>query len=354
MKKFFILLLGLTFMAASCDLTGGLFDLGTGTRGVVKSEDSGETYSAANILQKKGDISGIGVNSLVFDPSKPDTLYLGSSNGIYKSEDAAKSWRYILSGITIADIALDPLQSNVIYAAGIVGANGKIIKSLDGGVSWVDIYTEPSKNNTVLSIAVGRSNSLVLAGLTTGEILRSVDKGHTWQASKDFADRITKILLNASGTVYALTFHKGLMKSTDQGISWTMISDLLTKSSVSSFDQAPSSVSAFYDMALDQRQPGVLYLGTQEGLYRSTNDGVNWSFLGLPEKNTSLRVSALSVNPNNSNNLFVAVSSTIFKSANGGLTWETKILPTQSEVRRILINPQANNLIYLGLAAPRQ
>lgn len=355
MKKVLILILGLSLTAASCDLANGVFDLGSGgIRGVVKSEDNGESFSAAGNLALKGNINNVTANSLVFDSSNPDTIYLASSGGVYKTTDAAKTWHYILSGITVVDIGIDPYQSNVLYAAGIVGKNGKIIKSLDGGTSWIDIYTEPSQSNPVLAIAVSTSNSsVVLAGLSTGEIIRSVDAGHTWQATKDFSDRINRIRFGP-GVVYALTLHKGVQKSFDQGLTWASISGFLTGSNLSANGQAVSSITAFYDLSLDQRQPGVLYLGTEQGVYRTVNDGISWSALALPVKNASLRTTAVAVNPSNSNNLFAAVASTIFKSVNGGVTWETKLLPPGSGVKSILINPKANNLIYLGMGVTQQ
>ena len=349
MKKFLILILGLSLTAASCDV-GGLFDLGSGTRGVFKSEDGGKTFSAANLIAGKGDISGVNVNSLVFDSSNADILYLGSSNGIFKSTDSAKSWRYILSGIAVASMAVDPFSSNIVYAAGLSGGKGKIVKSLDSGTSWVDIYTEASKNNPVTAIAASSSNSqLILAGLATGEILRSMDSGRTWQASKDLASRVMSIKFGSSGSVYALA-QNGLYKSSDSGSSWVTISSTISGQVLSQIGQNQISVTGFDYLALDKRQAAVVYLGTDQGLFRTVNDGANWAQLALPVKNASLQVGAVAVNPNNSNNLFAGIDSTMFQSINGGITWETKVLPTTTLIRIIEVNPQSNNMIYLGLS----
>ena len=351
MKKIIILLLSITFIAASCDLADP-FSLESGSKGILRSEDSTQTFQARNKLkQSRRDLSGLSVNSLVFDPKNSDVLYIGSSSGIHKSEDAAESWTYILTGIAVGDVRVDPNTSNIVYSAGLSGNNGKIIKSYDNGSTWIDIYSEPSKGNAVLTMDILRSNTKILiAGLNNGEVLRSSDEGRTWQLVKDFQDRVFKIRFTGSNSVYALTRTNGLYKSGDLGTTWTQVSELLTSNSLFSRNNAPVSVTAFYDLALDQRQAGVIYLGTEQGLMRTIDDGATWSSLSLPAKdNSQLRVSAVAVNPASSNNIYASISSTLFRSVNGGVTWETKKLPTSAILRLILINPSAPNIVYLGM-----
>ena len=340
-------------MAASCDLVNLIIGSPTGLRGVFKSADNGETFRPAMSLPK-GDLSGVSVNSLAFDTSSPDIIYLASPSGIYKTEDAAGHWRYILSGLAGARVAVDPKDPKIIYAVGLVGQNGKIIKSFDGGASWVDIYTEPSKNNPVLALDISKSNPAVLvAGLGNGEIIRSLDAGQTWQSSRDFADRVLSLEFAPNGDLFALTLAKGLFRSSDSGINWTAASGALATVSVDVIGQSAGTVSKFDYLALDKRQPGVLYLGTDQGLFRSVNNGAFWSILPLPVKNTALRVTSVAVNPGNSNDVLVAVGNTVFKSTNGGVTWETKVLNTQAEIKQIIINPQSTNIMYLGIGNPR-
>lgn len=206
----------------------------------------------------------------------------------------------------------------------------------------------------MLSIAISRTNSsIIIAGLNTGEIIRSTDGGHAWQAIKNLSDKVVKIRFGSNNTAYALTVKNGISRSIDVGVTWASISNMLSGNVFSNSNQQISSVTAFYDLALDQRQSGVLYLGTEQGLFRTVNDGGSWALISLPVKNAALRATAVAVNPSNSNNIFTTVASTLFKSVNGGLTWETKVLPTGQGVRVIQINPQSGNLIFLGIGAPR-
>ncbi len=347
MHKLIILLISLTFTAASCNLVDP-FSVTSGARGVFKSEDGGESfYPFNNTEQRKDGIGGVSVNVLIFDPTNTDVIYLGSSSGIYKTENGGVSWRYILTGMAVSDLSIDFGQNETIYAAGLSGSNGKIIKSLDGGANWSDMYTEPTKANSVTSIA--NSGSLVLAGLGSGEIIRSIDSGSTWQAVQDLAHRIVKIRFGPTDTVYALTQTGGVFRSKNNGNTWGLITSALSTDSLSNSQTTVPQASLFHDFALDRRQAGVIYLAAEEGLYRSVNDGAAWNILNLPVKDTALKISAVAVNPSNSNNIFVSIGFTVFKSLNGALTWETKELRTEQTVRTILIDPSSANVVYLGL-----
>jgi photosystem II stability/assembly factor-like uncharacterized protein len=343
MQKVIILVLGLSLTAASCNILGG----GSGSKGALKSDDAGKNFVAANTIAEKKNISGVSVNVLTFDSSNPDVIYLGSSSGIFKTEDGAATWRQILTGIAVSDIASDPVKSNTIYAVGLAGRNGKIIKSPDGGSTWADIYTEPSRSDTVTTVAVSKANSrIVLAGLSTGEIIRSTDEGQTWQVVTDLQDPVFRIRFYNTSSAYALGLTKGLNKSSDQGSNWSglPVSDLQLPAG-----SAVSSVRRYLDLAFDQKLSGVIFTATEQGLLRTVDDGVTWSVMYLPVRDASLKVTAVAVNPNDSNGLFITIGSTLFKSANGGVTWETVKLPSNQTVRQILINPTTPNVIYLGL-----
>ncbi|MBI4049682.1 MAG: hypothetical protein HY395_02585 [Candidatus Doudnabacteria bacterium] len=347
MSKLIVLMIGVTFAAASCNLTEPL-GITTGSRGIFKSEDGGESFRTANDIEKKGNINNVSVNALAFSPDNSEVIYLASNSGIYKTESAAAGWIYILSGIAVSDLAIDPRNPDVIYAAGVSGNNGKIIRSKDGGDNWSEIYTEPSKSNPVTSLAISQSTSVLIAGLASGEIIRSFDGGDSWQAGEDLQSRVIKIRFAGANSVYVLARTAGLFKSLDSGNAWTKITSVFTRDNVFSNPGVPA-VSAFHDFAVDPRLSGVVYLAAEEGLFRTVSDGAVWNILNLPLKDTALKVSSLAVNPANSNNLFVSVGSTILKSSNGASTWETRELRTEQAVRVIAIDPQSPNVVYLGL-----
>jgi photosystem II stability/assembly factor-like uncharacterized protein len=350
MKKIIILALGLSLTAASCNLFGGA----TGSKGVLKSQDNGVTFTTSNKISEKKNIEGVNVNILVVDPVESNTLYVGSSDGVFKSTNAAETWSHILAGMRIGDIAVDPSQNNVIYAAGISSTNGRIIKSTDGGNSWKDIYVEPTKNNPALSLAISRANTkIILAGLNNGEVLRSLDEGVTWQIVRDLANPITEMEYIDNTSAYALTLNNGLYVTYDQGSNWSPLVASITVAPTTDdqYRYTQATTRLYSDVAFDQKLKGVIFLATDQGLIRTVDNGVNWSIISLPVTDQSLAISSVAINPTNSNNILIAVGTTILKTNNGGLTWETKKLPTQQPVRHIVVNPQEPNIIYVGIGS---
>lgn len=342
--KNLVLLLAIPFIAASCT---DLFLGNSGAMGVFRTDDFGSTFREANSVDKNSNLSSTSPNVLIMDPSNTGTLYIGSSAGIHRSTNGGENWTHILAGMLVADVAIDPKDSNTIYAAGISDNHATIIKTGDAGATWKSVYTEPTTSTAVRTLVVDPKDSKhLLAGLQTGEIISSGDFGTTWQPESRVEDRIIGIRYGPNLRPYLLTETGGLHKSTDEK-NFTGISSQLTDAIIS-FDSNLSAVSQFLDMQFDARQPGVIYMATNEGLVRTVDDGINWTYVRMPLRNELLRTSAVAINPKDSNNIFATVGRTLFRSINGGLTWETLTLPTDQETRMILIDPNSPNTIYFG------
>jgi photosystem II stability/assembly factor-like uncharacterized protein len=100
------------------------------TQGIFRSFDGGHTWKDVNI----------GLTSLsmgrsapvIIDPTNPQTLYVGSGGGVFKSSDEGDHWLAMNSGLdesTVDGLAMDPSNPAVLYAC---GPNG-VYKTLTGG-----------------------------------------------------------------------------------------------------------------------------------------------------------------------------------------------------------------------------
>lgn len=100
--------------------------------GTYKTTNGGKTWSQVHTLGREG---------IVIDPMDPNTIYVGDIDGVAESIDGAATWFVYRDGLdqgglTVREIAIDPQNSQILYAATSTGAGGGVFNSIDGGESW--------------------------------------------------------------------------------------------------------------------------------------------------------------------------------------------------------------------------
>jgi photosystem II stability/assembly factor-like uncharacterized protein len=180
----------------------------------------------------------------------------------------------------------------------------------------------------------------------------AVTAGPIWTEAGPFniGGRITALAATPGGaTVYAGAAAGGVFKSTNGGVNWTSI-----------FDHVPS-IGA---LALDPSNTSVLYVGTGEanaaidnydgeGLFRSSDAGQTWNFLGLRE---TRRIARIAVDPQNPDRVFVAAMGSqystgpdrgLYRTQDGGLSW-TKVLfmNDSTGVCDVVVNPAHPETVF--------
>lgn len=197
--------------------------------GVYKSTDAGQTWTNVG-LPMSGHIGRI-----IVHPTDPNTAWVAAlghlysenpERGMYKTTDGGRSWQQTLApvveGKTIGavDVAIDPTNPNVLYAAtfdkvrvpwsyDLAGPGSRVYKSTDGGDSWemltnglpmgmlgrIGVAVSASNPNTVyLTIENANKEGMSDAerleelrthqssnGMIGGEIYRSDDAGNSWR-----------------------------------------------------------------------------------------------------------------------------------------------------------------------------
>jgi photosystem II stability/assembly factor-like uncharacterized protein len=163
--------------------------------GAFKSTDGGMNWAMKGSLDENNDTT-----LLVIDPENPSTLYAtGTYRGtISKSTDGGVTWidspQLPPEAFTTEDdddwaivksLAIDPQNSNVVYVSG----NGGIFKSTNGGATWttmnagltpyvcIKCYTPYAVQSLVVDPRRGTLYAVSAAG---GGILKSRDGGSTW------------------------------------------------------------------------------------------------------------------------------------------------------------------------------
>jgi photosystem II stability/assembly factor-like uncharacterized protein len=240
--------------------------------------------------------------------------------------------------------------------AGIYNSHGKIVRSEDGGGSWTEIYNESSTNNSVNSIVADPSNPMVIyAGLNSGEIIKSTDGGVNWFVAYDFKDQVLKLRFDPAHNLYVLLKTNGISESTDGGTTWNSITQPLTN--ISDYDTTTlqnSSVSSFVKFSLDSQTAGVIFTTTSQGLFKTVDNGAHWSLINLPV-NSSQPATGSSPLPRaitsteGGMQVYTSIYGTIYRSIDGGNSWQTEETPTTNSINKILVDPQNNSTIYAGL-----
>ena len=256
---------------------------GAPSGGVWRSYDGGRNW-----VSNTDNLPVLGVSSIGFDYQNPDIVYVGTGDrdgndspgmGIMKSIDGGLTWELANAGIeelTVGDIAVDPINSNIVLAATSQG----IWRSEDGAETW----TLESNNLNYKEIAFKPGDSQIVYASGGGRFYRSSNNGQTWQYINDGIIQGTRMVIGVSPAdpevVYALrasTYSfQGFYKSTDSGQNFVEMSDepnILSWSA--SGDQEGGQ--AWFDLCLtvDPNDADVVYVGGIR-MKKSVDGGATW------------------------------------------------------------------------------
>jgi photosystem II stability/assembly factor-like uncharacterized protein len=342
-----ILLLSLIFaLSAGCDLFGG----NNGAVGMIKTVDGGGVWQSRNkIANTTSTLSNLSVSEILLDPGNHEHLYMSSNtSGFWRSFNSGDDWSELLSKIAAYDFFLNPQDANNIFVSGTFGGHGKIVRTKNGGSTWEEIYNEASANNAVNTVTANPNNPYeVYAALDSGTIIKSIDGGTNWFVVNNLKGSVARLRFpkNSNG-IYAFMPNNGLFKSTDGGLHWISITLQLTGTAEGSY--LTQYVDRFYKLGLDDQTAGVIYLTSSKGLYRTLDDGKNWSRLELPVKSDSESPRAIA-STRGGVVAYTSIGSTIYKTLNGGQSWQTQGFPSNNLVNKIVIDPVLQQIGYAGL-----
>ncbi len=129
----------------------------------------------------------------------------------------------------------------------------------------------------------------------------------------------------------------GLWKSTDAGKSWTPISDDYRMMGISDIEVDYGNSDIVY-VATGDREAGDTYT---YGVFKSTDGGKTWDDTNFPY---AYRITELLINPEDGNQLYAATSSGIYKTVDGGINW-TQIL-SDGNIKQMIFKPRDFNVLY--------
>ncbi len=225
-------------------------------------------------------------------------------------------------GRTLA-IALNPQNTNTIYAG---SASGGLWKSTTAGVG-ASAWTQVPTGFPVLgvsTIAIDPTDTLTMY-IGTGEV-------YNYEAAGTGA-----AFRNTRGS-----YGMGILKTTDGGLTWSK-----------SLDWSYNQQHGIWMIKMDPTDANTIYAATTEGIYKTTNAGTTWNQVLDVVMGTDLVI-----HPDNPNIILAACGNFaspgfgIYKSANGGVSWQhiTTGLPTYYEGKiQLGFAPSDPDIVYASI-----
>lgn len=253
--------------------------------GVLKSTDGGASWNTTGLAWLISNNRVI--RRMVMHPTNPDILWVASSAGIFKTTDGGNTWSQP-SSENVYDIEIHPTNPNILYAA-----SDRFFRSADGGNTWQLVTTGLPGTGDVnrASIAVSPHQPdyvYFLAGSDADAsffgLYRSTNAGVSFSLRSN-SPNIFCYALDGNDTggqswydialavspTNAEEVHAGginVWKSTDGGTTWDIKTHWYYPPPVG-YVHADIHTLDFFN--------GVLYCGSDGGLFKSTNGGNDWT-----------------------------------------------------------------------------
>lgn len=319
--------------------------------GVFKTGDMAETWEQLARNDQEVPIISLDVLSLTVNPADSSVIYLGSRDrGIYKSCSGGSHWYRLVdennalsSRANVYDIAIDPKDPGRVYIGVYQDKKGRVFRSQDGGESWEETYVVSQEEYAVFAVEVDNFEpSTVYIGTAQGGLLKSTDYGKSWETMNWFDDVISDIAINPLNTqeVYVSTFRKGIYKTADKGETWESFEEKIEEF------RAADKVE---NLVIDAKRPAIVYAGSEYGVLTTKDAGRTWSAVNIIMPPESRPVLSLAVESDNTDHLYYGAGPALYRSIDQGKNWTVHELPSNRAIKAIAIDPKNPQVIYLGM-----
>jgi photosystem II stability/assembly factor-like uncharacterized protein len=287
------------------------------------------------------------VRSLSYDPHNPDRIFLGNSTGtLFLSQDAGHTWsRFAHLGdgddYVLDHIVISTQDSNTMFVAAWSVQDqqaGDVFRSMDGGKTWQTLPAMHGKSIRAFAISASDPQTLV-AGALSG-IYRSVNGGENWQKISPATQEIKNIESIAidpknPNVIYAGTWHLA-WKTPDGGANWEHINK----------DKGLIDDSDVFSVIVGESNSSVVFASACSGIYKSENAGEQFHKIqGIPF--TARRTRVLKQDPSNPEIVYAGTTEGLWKTTDLGKSWKRMSDP-EIVVNDVLIDPRDSRRVLLA------
>ncbi|MBS0558256.1 MAG: hypothetical protein JSR27_12660 [Proteobacteria bacterium] len=279
------------------------YDVAAGT-GVYKSADGGKHWNSVGLAATRH------IGKVLVDPRDANTVLVGAlghyfgpnkERGVFRSTDGGKTWKqtlFINADTGVVDLAADPNDANIVYAAAWqvrnypwlsyfqpnAGPGSGVYKSTDGGISWKRIAGHGWPQATLGRIGLatangGRVYAVVNAAPYSGNVphagavdegglYRSDDAGANWTRVSGESwlenDYFCRIAVDPSNRERIYSAGQSIRVSDDGGKTWQV------------FKGAPGG-DDYHFVWINPKHPDHIITASDQGTVVSVDGGAHWS-----------------------------------------------------------------------------
>ncbi len=343
---------------------------------IVYSEPYWDIFRSYNGTGFEGEVKGFGT-----DMSNPDVILWATQQFLFRSTDGGVTFKNIftnevspgwwqsrgIDNVNMTDMAISEANPKIIYAGYF---DMGFWRSLDGGISWQSSNDVPYSGwdgygGNVMSIAADPTRESVVwttmsenqLGETPTYLLKSTNYGERgyWVLSNSglptvevMGLSINRLSYSTNRTIY-VTAKGNVYKSINDGANWTKLINGLPTNGGMRFT------------AVDNFNGNIVYAGGGNGLYASIDGGANWTQIGNTEINTGGTIEFwpqtngkgvfdIAPDPQTSGVVYITVygaSKGLYRGVKGiGSSWTWTKLCTDNCMRKVCVNSLDNNYIY--------
>jgi len=318
------------------------------------------------------------------------TLLLIFSNTLFALNDKTKSkddpldkinlsglnWRSVGPSLTsgrISDIAVNP---NNIFEYYVATSAGGVWKTINSGIDYTPVFDNEGSysigcvsidpnNSNVIWVGSGENNNQRSVSYGDG-VYKSIDGGDTWKnMGLKSSEHIGKIIIdpNNSNIIYVAAIgplwskggERGLYKSIDGGINWSLILYIDENTGVNDVIIDPRNTDILYASSFQRRRHVFTYVGggPGSGMHKSEDGGENWIKIntGLPTEEIG-RI-GLTISPANPEYIYAIVEAAngkggFYRSLNKGASWKRQSSHSTSGnyYQEIIADPVDPNRVF--------
>ncbi len=191
-------------------------------------------------------------------------IAVGERGHVLWSDDKGKAWQQTTTPQDILLTAVDFPSDNVGYA---VGHDATVFKSIDRGLNWQSVYSDPKAEVPLLDVLFLNENEGFALG-AYGYLIETIDGGKTWHNIAENVGNIDEYHLNAmtqlhDGTIIMVGEAGTLYRTVDKGETWEVL-------------DSPYEGSFFGVEPLEGENSAVAY-GLRGHAFVTRDSGMSWS-----------------------------------------------------------------------------